>query len=73
MMKIVMLLWRKRLKIIMLLMLFFTALVYFLNVSFLVLDCTNANVNRKRASFRESDVGRDTAAQRRPILSLSSA
>lgn len=56
--KIVMLLWRKRLKIIMLLMLFFTALVYLLNVSFLVLDCTNANVNRKRASFRESDVGK---------------
>lgn len=37
-------------------MLFFTALIYFLNVSFLVLDCTNANVNRKRTSIRESDV-----------------
>lgn len=58
MMKIVMFLWRKRLKIIMFFMLFFIVLVYFLNVFFLVLDCINVNVNRKRVSFCESDVGK---------------
>lgn len=58
MMKIVMFLWRKRLKIIMFFMFFFIVLVYFLNVFFLVFDCINVNVNRKRVSFCESDVGK---------------
>lgn len=43
MMKLIVLLWRRRLKITVLLMLLFAALVYFLNASILLLDCAHKN------------------------------
>ncbi|XP_062574602.1 galactosylceramide sulfotransferase-like [Saccostrea cucullata] len=61
---IIMLLWKKRLKFIVFFMLFFAASVYILNVSYLILECSNANANRNWHDIRMNRAGEWTCTEK---------